>query len=630
MDKDRIQNIFKQTRQLVDGSIISTDLNSILSGLCDLINQQNEQIENLKEELSHKLSNDDLAKELENRSSKIDEFENRLMFFQKQAEAQTLGVKNDLCQFQNTFQEKYGSNFDRLLEMEKNVNSLLEDYSIIQKNNQQKIETAVNESNENKKTILDKFDKMKDLLDKYGINTIEGIHDRISSIEEKIDATQKEIHDTRSENLKACDDSKAVAAKVKKSLDDELSYLNEKIAAIQKQNEFMPEMEDIIISDEEVSLKPLLQVIMRDSRRLDSFDQQVSSVRNECENVSIAMANSSQAVQKFNHEIYDLGLEVQRSSKHFDKQVDIMKRFLRFVGRTIIDIMTDLTRITEAHSHLANATGFALDEITQVIGSITKNQTNNIPSLDEVTVEASTLNAEMSQKRMNIDISKRINTLDGKLFGSKKDIELNEIPPYEKVLKPFKVSDKVKEALGNQATETPQYYDDSFIISSLEELRVRVNEIEKTLTNVNDSVKVQFENTQDEIKKKMDAGSVDRIVTKMQSSLKRVRGEIEEMRSPSNLPVINDIKVIQNDLSGFDGSISSQMIPVKKRGISTANPLAYMSAQAKKNFREQNSEKRRNGRGHSNSSLGRRGDSILPRMVNSKLASSIVEEPRDY
>ena len=237
---------------------------------------------------------------------------------------------------------------------------------------------------------------------------------------------------------------------------------------------------------------------------------------------------------------------------------------------------------------------------------------------------------EFALKRMNIDISKRINTLDGKLFGSKKDIELNEIPPYEKVLKPFKVSDKVKEALGNQATETPQYYDDSFIISSLEELRVRVNEIEKTLTNVNDSVKVQFENTQDEIKKKMDAGSVDRIVTKMQSSLKRVRGEIEEMRSPSNLPVINDIKVIQNDLSGFDGSISSQMIPVKKRGISTANPLAYMSAQAKKNFREQNSEKRRNGRGHSNSSLGRRGDSILPRMVNSKLASSIVEEPRDY
>ncbi|OHT02296.1 hypothetical protein TRFO_30619 [Tritrichomonas foetus] len=626
MSQEQLLHMIQETQQLVGGDIVSTQLNSILLGFCDLINQQQAEIEGLKTELTKRISEEGLQQFFDAKSSQFTEMQTQMKIFQANNESALLKMKLETDNFRDMFTEKYGKSIDRLLGLEKSVDNQIHSFSLQNAQSEEKVNKAVTEIVSSNQSIISEFSQMKELLDKFGLSTVERILNKITLIESRIDDNINELNNVKKENITEKEESKKITKKIQKSIENEVFCLNERLVALEKQYESTPEIQDLILSGEEVGLTPILQTVMRDSRRLDSFDQQVSSVRNEMENIANTVVSMNQTIHQFNHQIFDFGLEIQKNSTHFESQLDLLKNFMRFIGRTVSDLMTDMTKMSEAHYHLSSTTALAVDEVTHLINNATGQTFRNVSTLDEVALEANSISADLSQKRVNLDMSKRIGTIDGKSIEGMKEIKTIEVPSYEKVLKPFKISKKVQEAGGGQVVQAN--INDPLIMLSLEELRFKVDETEKTLIRLNETVNEQFENTKKIINQKMDSNSVDRIISRLQNSMKKIQIEIGEIRTnestffPDELKTIPDNASIQSCMTSRSLQLKTQ--PTALTRPSTANPISFMCANAKKNYNEPKSQRRPNHKKDKNSVP------VVPKInTTNKLASAFLSNPKD-
>lgn len=690
MSNEQILEMVRQSQDLVNGSIISSDLNSILIGFCDLINHQNEEIEKLKlknilkEKAEQEMEN--VKKEFEGKNAQIAQLQNQLAILANQTQSELVRSRQETETIKIQFNEQINASLRKISEIENSVQSQIRSLALQNTHSEEKNRRTVEElSKQNEKIDFDIHDlkiqlntfleeqkqsklelpvviekpippPVEEKNESFDSSKIGEIMDQINLIEKKIEDNQNEISEVHLTSQKIINNIKNSEKKTQKLFDDETSLINKRIDSLEKQFNSVPEIQDLILSGKEIGLKPILQAVMRDSRRLDSFDQQVCSVRNECENVANGMVALSESVKQFNHQLFDFGIEVKSNSNKIITDIKSIKKFCKFLGNTVSNLISDVNRITEGHHHLTSTILLFGDEVSHLMTLVARRRLKTLNLFDDINLEASDLCGDLSQKKVDGNIEKQIQYLEGQDLEAINQEKLKniQVPEFQKVNKPYKASKIIfnddDEILGFQSNDM-----NPLVISSIEELRVKINDIGNILSTSNDSINTKFEDIHKEIKKKMDSDNIDRIILKIQNLLKRMQNEIEGIKSQKcsfssvnqnlnakkyssmDMEKIRNAKTYQNDNNILINSASEARLvsssaafplrPTQSSGIprpSTAITASIMSNKPKRNYNE-NQTQRKSKNNDINNNIP-----IIQKASSGKLASSVLSNPKDY
>lgn len=613
MSQELLQMI-QDSQNLVNGDIVSTQLNSLLIGFCDLFNKQQSEIDGLKKELQNSKEIEAIQrKNSEGKDQQFIELQNQFLLLRNELQTAVAQLNQQSTFFKTQIEENSTRNSNKLSEIENSVDSQISLMTLQNSKSEEKTKKAVNEVIESNNKITSQFDEIKQLLEKYGLSTIDKLIEKISIVEARLDDNYNQIFEIRADTIKMSEDAKKAEKTMEKSIHDEVFLLNAKIKEMENSIAAAPEIQEMVLTGEELGLGQILQTVMRDSRRLDSFDQQVSSVRNECENMANGLASFGEAMKQFSHQIFDLGLEIKRTTTGISNEINGIKNFSRYVGKTVYEMLNDMIKMSDAHYHLTSTTTLSLDEITNLLSKIIGRKIQSLSTLDDINIEANSIKDELTQKKVELNMFEHMKSLDGKTIEiiSEEKLTRKEVPEYEKIMKPFQGSVKLKEAAeeankDNSMAKKIQQETDVLLMITLEDLRVHVNDMEKMLFSMDKTFKDQFDEVQNQLKCKMGIEAVDRIITKMQNSLRKMQIQIVDIERNDYLMskgvgsqnLHQDIDNVSMKSFPDDISISSAVTstslnikPSKLSGIgrpSTALPISIKCQQIKKKFDDPN------------------------------------------
>lgn len=672
MNQEDFLDMLKQSQNLINGSIVSTDLNSILIGFCDIIIHQNKEIESLKDRINKMEKAEEgfslMKLEFETKSMLISQIQNQLAVLANQTQAELIKSRQEMEIVKLRSKEYSEDVLQKLSELENSVDNQIHSFSLQNTHNEEKVKNSIDEfARQNEKLEYDLHDMKIELttflqeqkqsqieiqtnIDSpkpqpveiknvdFDQTVIDDIRNQISSIEKKIEENQNVISEVHFGSQKFINEIKMSEKRIQKIIDDETNFINDRVGNLEKQFQSVPEIHDLILSGKEIGLKPILQAIMRDSRRLDSFDQQVSNVRIECENVARGMVSLSEKVQQFNNLMFDFSREVKSNSSKIILDIKSVKRFCKFLGKTVNNMVTDISKITDGHHHLTSTLELSTDEISHLLTLVAGRKIKTLSLLEEINVEASDLSTDINQKKIDLNMEYQIQLLEGENLEPVNDENITKIdvPLYQKVIKPYKPSIIHNKNNSNEALNTHEY-DANFF----EDLRTKVNDIANILVASNDSANSKFNDLSKEIKKKMDSSNIDRIISKIQNMLKKIQGEIEQIKSEKlfsssqnnnknrNTKSFDEKDFLFNSFSESRLISPSASIPLKSSqssGIArpnTATSTSIMNKKIKKNYNEPNTQRKSKNNDLNNIP-------IIQKVSSGKLASSVVSNPKNY
>lgn len=686
MNQNELLKMVRMSQDLVNGSIISTDLNSILIGICDLINIQNNEIEILKEKMSkrEKFEEDlgNMKNDFEQKTMQMAQLQNQISIFANQTQTELMRSHQEIETIKTKLDEQFEESLEKIAESQKSSENQIHLLALKNNHSEDQIKKNIEEiAKQSEKLDFDLHDlkiqlntyimeqekskielpivvekpktiEVEKKHEEFDQSAFDSIRSQIDSIEEKIEKNQNSISEVHFLSQKSNNEIKMSEKRIQKLFNNETILLNDRISALEKQLQSVPEIQDLILSGKEIGLVQILQAIMRDSRRLDSFDQQVSSVRIECENVASGMVALSETVKKFNNQIFDFGREVKDNSNKIINDIELIKKFCKFLGKSVNNIVSDIAKITDGHHHLASTISLSADEISHLMSIVAGRRLKTLSLLDEINLEASDLSTDMNQKKIDLNMEKQIKLLEGEDLEVINDETLQKIdvPQYQKVIKPYKHSKSLNyyicendECGYNEIANTKDYNINHIHILNLEELRVKVNDITDILVASNNSVNSKLEDMHKEIKKKMDSCNVDRLISKIQNLLKKIQTEIDQIKSQKSSLDHSSINKNENFSIKYSNTLNEKDIIFGSKSISTSTSIplksyqssgmtrpntavtnSFLGKQIKKNYNDQNIQRKTKNKDLNNSIP------IIQKTSSSKLASSVVSNPKDF
>jgi hypothetical protein len=275
----------------------------------------------------------------------------------------------------------------------------------------------------------------------------------------------------------------------------------------------MPDLEEHVLDGDDISVELLVRSSMRNSRRIDHFDEQICGVRAECQNMASAVENVHRVLQQFNHRLFDFGRELKRQSLYVEETFASVKSVLRIVGTLVSDIVTNLTQLGDFNHHLSSSCGSAFDEVVRLMNVISGRSFVNVHTIDEVALEASELAQNLHTQRFDLDMSKVLRDLDGAELAPAPSPREAAIPTYKRTL--ARVFDE--SVPGEKITRDP------LVLLSLEELRVNLESYGLGLRKFVDDTSAELGDLREAITRKMDAESIDRLVKKLEGAVSQLK-----------------------------------------------------------------------------------------------------------
>lgn len=592
---------------LINGDLVSTDLNTILSGLCDLIRNQQAEINNLKEEIAKQPSSDKIETEIRVNENQIKQLAEK--------------VNRQLEESSSTIEEFSKLFFEMRNSMNNDIHKQGEQFQeftkeIAEQFKQQRIVTGETQRSliNNSLAMQNQIDEVKranavlqDLLENVGMSNVQTLSEKLKEINDSINdltTDNNEIH----KYLDGYREFQAKEAKNnQKEIDTQIMIIKKQISEIQEQYSVVPDFHDMIQNEEaDWDLMPIIRAVHRDSRRLDGFNEMISGIRLECQNVATSMEGIETTMQQFHHCIHDSQINVEANRNDFMAKFQIVTQFNEWLCNLFTDTWSSIGRLTEMNKHLSNSVSASLDNISKAFNCLTQAPLPNINLLDECLVESSQVSEMISERRSNLDVSKHF-------YEYKRDIEkaghdtvikvqnIGAIPSFERKMPPLQVSSYVMDA-GNVLPQSVEVKRDNLMVmKQLEDIRTRSGHTEAVVQDFVESFKKDIIEVKDEMKSKMDILVIDRVIAKIQKTMGKLQKNIDfvinnmsemnayefldspiESRSRESPPVLNPIAISPsrtprrtlqaiNQLTELSAQLSSAPSRRPKSGIMTPN-----------------------------------------------------------
>jgi predicted nucleic acid-binding Zn-ribbon protein len=511
-------------QRLIDCSLVSTPLSALLSDMCDLIAHQQQEINDLKLTVQTQApvqsdSSTDMRTELAvvklGLSTDIAHLRRDAEELRTSLTALLSSTESKFRSIESTFDGEVSSLNSRVTRVTETTSDQLLDVST------------------SHTKLMEEVHLVRDLVDRFDVLTLATLLDRLAVTDNTLIETNARVdHLIRENEEKLTEHTENIEA-IREDILDQVSDLNARVGRFEVECAPLPDLQDILDQDGDLSLEAILRSLFRNTRRLDHFDVNVNTIRAECENVASGLIDIRQVVQKFNHQIYDFGLEVQRNTEHIDMTFRSVKSVLTTLGTLVSTNVTDMSRLGDTAAHLSATANSAVDEIVHLLNLVSGRTFQSVPSLDEVALEATELSTELQTTRAGLDIPKVLRTLDGCELGPMARPQEVAVPSFQRKIKRTKsilLSPERQSVVSESATP------ESLILLSMEEIRVRIDQAEQMILAATSAVNDDCGSMRHLITEKIDSPSFDRVVKKLEGMLVKVQKDVNRIQIEDTVP----------------------------------------------------------------------------------------------
>ncbi|EAY10244.1 hypothetical protein TVAG_046660 [Trichomonas vaginalis G3] len=533
-------------RQLVSTMIGSDCLQSVLSKMCDFLQKHEDKIYTLLDKIEKKVENEEYLK-------KIDEI--------NQAITKTNETINHNKQEFTDFAEKMQKQLDEIVakqdrdqvtvmdkidETHKALQDQVQAQHLISTTSISKLNQSITEVRTLQTNVNNDVQEMRELLKQTGISTLNIMMERLDQDDDKFDAFNNSINNIQDRIEQLGQHFGENLDTFKQQTSQDITRISRQLDDIQTQFMTNDKLNAPVSLDDvsEADITPLILAVHRDTRRLDGVDQQISSVRLECENISGAMENAQVALQKFNHSIYDFQCQLDGTRNEILSRFQLLDPFFKWLGANVRDLWSFLQQVGASTFHVASSSLRAQDDLYNLISTISTRPLPPIHSLDEIIIESSSTQDQLHERRMNVDFEKQFGDVKG-IFKKRWKTPIskekpNEIPDFKKTLEPKAPSALIeKTGVLNRKGPVTGVKEDPMLMITLEEIRVKINKFEQNIPQFTDEVQNIIKSMSTKLDTKMAIADSDRLFETVQHTLNKLQTDMDNLK----------VKVVETQLN---------------------------------------------------------------------------------
>ncbi|OHT11157.1 hypothetical protein TRFO_01054 [Tritrichomonas foetus] len=508
------------------GELFPVSFVVLLAEMCELVSENYNNIQTLTEKAANSATKAELGESMNYiKSIKTEMTESFNQYKGK--------ITNDMDSYR-TFQATRMADFDNKFKelnqtVETAVNTNLEPVKQILSQN----ELATNQLKSQLSTLTNSSKNTTDLLNSLRAAIPPNPESRLTHFSKRIDIIENSQRNAIKELKEKNEKLKLELAELHRDDQEIKVELHNTILEIEAKAKALPstyknEDDQPKIVNGEVDISPLIRGIFRDSRRLDGFNEMIAMTRMETEDIVNSMIDLQEKMQQFNHITHDLALDDGRNKAFCIERIRFLQASIVNLEKQIGDIWTLILQISENNNHITSNISNTFEQIQSILITISNRPLPLLNNLSDVMLECRTLHESIFEKRTQFEGErekfhklptdnephKRIpEILVSKLQRRVKPVQDTVTLPYDDI----RTKDRaVGQTVGDALTQR-----------SLEELRVKMNE----LLAENEEISQQFEYhrkaTQEMLEIKVDAPTVERMIHKIHTMVGYLTKRVE-------------------------------------------------------------------------------------------------------
>jgi len=530
MIEELLKNIDR--RNFYETRFSSESLEAVLCGMCDLIYHQQSQINELRDEIKRRPTFDEFETAISRKSNEVKNLSVRFETSIETVENKISSMNLIVDKMNKDSGERIESLKADIIQYKDITDEQFRSQNLIFNTTVKNISSSTDSTQQTVSFLESQINDFRDLLRGGGIATIESLSERIDQLDQKISSVN-EVNMNTQNNFQILNESlNRKQEEIREEFESELHALTRRLDEIQTRFTIDPKFGSASFNPSSVTdtdLSPLILTVHRDTRRLDGVDEQISSVRLECENVSSAMSNAQNTLQQFNHAIYDFQCQLDQTRSEILTRFQTLQPFFSWVLSSVFEIWNTIHQVSLSNSHIAATTSKGLEDLYNLINSISTRPLPTIHPFDETVIESTSIRDQINEKKQSVDVEKQIVQLRP-IYKHWKTVipkgELKEIPDFKKTMDPYKPSPLLEYSI-DKSKPMVVYKENPLVLNTLEEIRVKTNKFEQSLPQFMNEVHSILQQYSLRIDTKMDTIEVDRLFTKIQSTLKKMQKAIE-------------------------------------------------------------------------------------------------------
>ena len=576
---------------------MSDQLNALLSELCAVIIEQSQEIQSLKDETKKHATHDEIESQYEILKNELTKISNDTKKNSDDNQILSQSISEIYSKTSEQLQKAIKESKDDLLqEMESRKKdtdgaNLIVNQQI--KSIWQKIDKDISTS---LTTMKENISTVQDIIEKGRSTSLEAVSYKVEQLEKqmseskKITTENKEIQDNEFQQIKT------KFGDFQKEMKDEIKYFTTEIQEIKKAVVDAPSFD----LDGKIDTETIINAIKRDSRRIDSFNEIISNIRNQNDIVSKLFIDLSSIVEKVQIQLQEFIKEHNSAKFSIIEQIDQGYANTELLRKDFIKINTSVEDTIKACFNSMNTISSTFSSLYLFLGKLTTRSLPKFPTFDDEVLEFQRIQESITSEQ---DTKKSIKDpfttcLIEKEHSGKK---IGQFSTEESITKlkaefqlPYLTIPKVdlnhdtkhsimnyvnKDEVQSNQTSNPSSNQSSFINSSKSDHNSNANlcyaeskqsiiELTKSISGLKeqiDSVKLTVD--KGESKKLADSKNIDRMIERVKEMNSKVQNSINSMNQSLMNYVqrdeINDI--IKECLSA---SANNQTVHVNSRSRS--------------------------------------------------------------
>lgn len=592
-----LKNLLSQ-ESFINDDIFPSSFISLLSSLCDMINEQNQIIITLLEKSNNFATKTDVNENMTLLKSFKEEMEVNISTAKKNLQDNIDSNRAFQATRINDIEKKF-KGFDETVKEIVNENLDTFQQSLSQTENSTKeLKNEISTLTSSSKSTQSMITQLRALIPQNPESRLNHFSKRIDQIESSQKSFIKE--------LKGKNDSFKDELKELHRDNEEMKIeLHETILELEAKAKRMPstyEGDDNQpkIVNGEVDISPLIRGIYRDSKRLDGFSEVISMTRMEVEDVVNSLIELQEKIQQFNTVTHDLALENGKLQGIISDKTRFLQSSIISLEGQIGEIWTSMLQISDSSNHFGSNISTTTQQIQSIFSTISNRPIPILNDLTDVMLECHGLHESIFEKRTQFEGEReQYRNLPGG-DETQKAVPDIKVRLIQRRMKPLQdtidisdddMSEKVKQA----QSASGKKINDALIQKSFDDLRDQINVITGDNQYMAQQIEKLMKVTKEKLDVKVDAQTLERMLNKIHMILghmsKRIDGIEEKEKSmieafksrrkaqDPNAPSIKFKKNI-NPTASIDRSFPSMSVPseVPPLKIGNAKPMSSLAA----------------------------------------------------
>ena len=531
-----LKNLLSQDT-FINEDIFPSSFISLLSSLCDMINDQDQVINALSEK-----SNEFATK------SDINDNINLFKSIRNEIEDNISAVKNNL---QNDIDTSRAFQATRINEIEKKFKSV-----------DDTVHEAVNLNLESFKQSLEQVDftskEMKNeiaslqsssratssLVTQLRSLIPQNPESRLNHFSKKIDQVENSQRNMLKELKANNEDLKDEIKELRRDNEDMKMELHNTILELEAKAKRMPstyegEHNQPKIVNGEVDISPLIRGIYRDSKRLDGFNEVISMTRMEVEDVVNSLIELQEKIQQFNTVTHDLSLENGHLQGIMNDKTNFLHSSIASLERQIGELWTITLQISDSSNHFASNVSNTTQQVQSILSTLSNRPIPILNDLTDVMLEVHGLHDSIFEKRTQFEGEReqfRKLPGGGETLKTVPDIKVR---PMLRRMKPLQETldssyEETNQKAEKSMTTAGKQMNEALFQKSIEELKDTINEIISDNDYMAQQIEKLMKTTKENLELKVDNQTLERMLNKIHMIIGHITKRIDTVEDKEN------------------------------------------------------------------------------------------------